>query len=87
LIVVDPRRTEIAEIADLHLAVRPGADAFLLGAVLARLSSTAMLSITPSWLSTRRASMKSGRRSDASRSESGRRPPACRSLTSSDAST
>ena len=30
LIVVDPRRTETAELADLHLAVRPGADAFLL---------------------------------------------------------
>src|SRR5262249_43818107 len=37
LIVVDPRRTETAELADLHLAVRPGADAFLLGALLARL--------------------------------------------------
>src|SRR5258707_517037 len=35
LIVVDPRRTETAELADLHLAVRPGADAFLLGALLA----------------------------------------------------
>lgn len=34
LIVVDPRRTETAELADLHLAVRPGADAFLLGAIL-----------------------------------------------------
>jgi anaerobic selenocysteine-containing dehydrogenase len=34
LIVVDPRRTETAELADLHLAVRPGADAFLLGALL-----------------------------------------------------
>ena len=37
LIVVDPRRTETAELADLHLAVRPGADAFLLGALLALL--------------------------------------------------
>jgi anaerobic selenocysteine-containing dehydrogenase len=35
LIVVDPRRTETAEMADLHIAVRPGADAFLLGALLA----------------------------------------------------
>ena len=34
LIVIDPRRTETAEMADLHLAVRPGADAFLLGAIL-----------------------------------------------------
>jgi anaerobic selenocysteine-containing dehydrogenase len=37
LIVVDPRRTETAELADLYLAVRPGADAFLLGAILATL--------------------------------------------------
>ena len=37
MIVIDPRRTETAELADLHLAVRPGADAFLLGAILARL--------------------------------------------------
>ena len=37
LIVVDPRRTETAQQADLHLAVRPGGDAFLLGAILATL--------------------------------------------------
>src|SRR5579871_6617424 len=37
LIVIDPRRTETAEMADLHLAVQPGADAFLLGAILATL--------------------------------------------------
>jgi anaerobic selenocysteine-containing dehydrogenase len=37
LIVVDPRRTETAEMADLHIAVRPGTDAFLLGALLAML--------------------------------------------------
>jgi len=35
--VIDPRRSETAEMADLHLAVRPGADAFLLGAILATL--------------------------------------------------
>jgi anaerobic selenocysteine-containing dehydrogenase len=37
LIVIDPRRSETAQMANLHLAVRPGADAFLLGAILARL--------------------------------------------------
>src|SRR5689334_14795268 len=37
MIVIDPRRSETAERADLHLAVRPGADAFLLGAILVRL--------------------------------------------------
>jgi anaerobic selenocysteine-containing dehydrogenase len=37
MIVIDPRRSETADMADLHLAVRPGADAFLLGAILATL--------------------------------------------------
>lgn len=35
MIVVDPRRTETAEMADLHLQVRPGTDAFLMAAILA----------------------------------------------------
>jgi anaerobic selenocysteine-containing dehydrogenase len=35
LIVVDPRRTETAELADYHLQVRPGTDVFLLSALLA----------------------------------------------------
>jgi anaerobic selenocysteine-containing dehydrogenase len=35
LIVVDPRRTETADLADIHLAVRPGTDAWLLAAILA----------------------------------------------------
>ncbi|MGH7899854.1 MAG: molybdopterin-dependent oxidoreductase, partial [Candidatus Binatia bacterium] len=34
LIVIDPRRTETAEIADFHLRVRPGTDAFCLSALL-----------------------------------------------------
>ena len=34
LIVVDPRRTETAEIADIHLALKPGTDAWLLVALL-----------------------------------------------------
>jgi anaerobic selenocysteine-containing dehydrogenase len=34
LVVVDPRRTETAALADQHLAIRPGADAFLLAALL-----------------------------------------------------
>ena len=37
LIVVDPRRSETAEQADVHIAVRPGADAYLLAALLAML--------------------------------------------------
>jgi anaerobic selenocysteine-containing dehydrogenase len=35
LIVVDPRRTETADIADVHLRVHPGGDAFLLAAMIA----------------------------------------------------
>ena len=34
LIVVDPRRSETAEIADIHLQVKPGTDAWLLAAML-----------------------------------------------------
>jgi anaerobic selenocysteine-containing dehydrogenase len=34
VIVVDPRRTETADIADLHLPIRPGADVALLNAML-----------------------------------------------------
>jgi anaerobic selenocysteine-containing dehydrogenase len=34
LIVIDPRRTETADLADIHLQVRPGTDAFVLAAML-----------------------------------------------------
>jgi anaerobic selenocysteine-containing dehydrogenase len=34
LIVIDPRRTETADLADFHLQVRPGSDAYCLGALL-----------------------------------------------------
>jgi len=34
LIVIDPRRTETAELADIHLQVRPGCDTWLLAAIL-----------------------------------------------------
>jgi formate dehydrogenase len=35
LVVIDPRRSETADIADVHLAPRPGTDAWLLSALLA----------------------------------------------------
>ncbi|MFI5396163.1 MAG: molybdopterin-dependent oxidoreductase [Candidatus Binatia bacterium] len=35
LIVIDPRRTETADLADIHLRVKPGTDAWLLAALIA----------------------------------------------------
>lgn len=35
LVVIDPRKNETAEIADMHLAVRPGTDALLVKAMIA----------------------------------------------------
>jgi anaerobic selenocysteine-containing dehydrogenase len=35
MVVIDPRRTETAELADFHLQVRPGTDAFCLSAMVA----------------------------------------------------
>src|SRR5277367_5990487 len=37
LVVIDPRRTETAEMADHHLRVRPGTDAFCLASILGAL--------------------------------------------------
>ena len=37
LIVIDPRRTETAQLADIHLRVRPGCDAWLVAALVAAL--------------------------------------------------
>src|SRR5512139_2320970 len=34
LVVIDPRKTETAELADIHLAIRPGTDALLLRAMI-----------------------------------------------------
>ncbi len=38
VVVVDPRRTATSDIADLHLAIRPGADAFLFTGLLRHLA-------------------------------------------------
>ncbi len=35
LIVIDPKRTETADLADIHLAVKPGRDAWLLAGIVA----------------------------------------------------
>ena len=43
IIVIDPRRTETAELADFHLQVRPGRDGWLLGALAAVLVDEGLL--------------------------------------------
>jgi anaerobic selenocysteine-containing dehydrogenase len=43
LIVIDPRRTETAELADIHLQVRPGTDVFLMAALISTLLRTQMV--------------------------------------------
>jgi anaerobic selenocysteine-containing dehydrogenase len=43
LIVIDPRITETAEMADVHLRVRPGADAWLLAAMVKLLLTESLL--------------------------------------------
>ncbi|MDJ0752274.1 MAG: molybdopterin-dependent oxidoreductase [Ardenticatenaceae bacterium] len=37
LVVVDPRRTKTADLADVHLPIKPGTDAFLMTAMLAQM--------------------------------------------------
>ena len=48
LIVIDPRRSETAEIADIHLQVKPGADAFLLAALIGVIAQEGLLA--QAWL-------------------------------------
>jgi anaerobic selenocysteine-containing dehydrogenase len=48
LIVIDPRRSETAELADIHLQVKPGRDAWLLAALLGVLVQEDLLS--QAWL-------------------------------------
>jgi len=43
LVVIDPRRTETADLADHHLQVQPGTDAWALGALLAVLVEEGLL--------------------------------------------
>jgi anaerobic selenocysteine-containing dehydrogenase len=67
IIVIDPRRTETAELAEFHLQVRPGRDAWLLaamGAILVDERSSTRRGSAP----TRRASRMLSRRSRTSRS-------------------
>jgi len=43
IVVIDPRKTATCDIADLHLPIRPGADAFLFNGLLAYLASSNQL--------------------------------------------
>jgi anaerobic selenocysteine-containing dehydrogenase len=51
LIVFDPRRTETAELADIHLAVKPGTDAWCITAILAYMAQHDL--VNEAWLSAR----------------------------------
>ena len=82
LIVIDPRRTETAEAADLHISLRPGTDAFLMGALLAELQrrggfDEAFLAAQMRWAPT-----KSRPCSPRCRWPNGWRRPTCRRPTS-----
>jgi anaerobic selenocysteine-containing dehydrogenase len=48
LIVVDPRRTETADLADIHLQVRPGTDAWLISALAAAIVDEGL--VDQAWL-------------------------------------
>ncbi len=48
LIVIDPKRTESAELADIHLAVRPGRDAWALSAMIAHIVQNDLMPLA--WL-------------------------------------
>ena len=48
MVVIDPRRTETAELADFHLQVKPGTDAFCLSAMVAILLQEGL--IKRAWL-------------------------------------
>jgi assimilatory nitrate reductase catalytic subunit len=43
LVVIDPRRTETCEDADLHLAIRPGSDVALMNGLLAHMTNAGLL--------------------------------------------
>jgi anaerobic selenocysteine-containing dehydrogenase len=49
LIVFDPRRTETAELADIHLAVNPGTDAWCITAILGYMAQHGL--VNDEWLS------------------------------------
>jgi anaerobic selenocysteine-containing dehydrogenase len=56
LVVIDPRRSETAELADYHLAIKPGTDAWCLSALIAILFQEGM--VAREWLSEHAAGLE-----------------------------
>ena len=50
LVVIDPRRTETAAVADAHHFIRPGADVFLLAAMVNTLFADNLVNLGHAWL-------------------------------------
>jgi anaerobic selenocysteine-containing dehydrogenase len=46
LVIIDPRRSETAELADIHLAIRPGTDALLIKAMIAMILDNGLENLT-----------------------------------------
>ena len=74
IVVIDPRRTETCDIADLHLALRPGSDVALFNALLAELQRRGATA-TPL---RRPAHGRHGRRADRRARQRRRRSATCR---------
>jgi len=49
VVVVDPRRTRTADVADEHLAIRPGRDALFLAAIVHTLLAEGLVSLDDRW--------------------------------------
>ena len=63
LIVIDPRRSETAAMADMHLAVRPGTDAWCLAALAAIIVQQGL--VARSWIDEHTHRLRTGGRSPA----------------------
>ncbi len=59
LIVIDPRRSETAEMADYHLAIKPGTDAWCLAALLGILVQDGL--VARAWIAERTAGFEASR--------------------------
>ena len=78
LIVIDPRRTETAELADIHLQVKPGTDAWLLAALAGMLVQEDLIATRVAVRAHDRCRRRRSPRSRTCRSARTPRSPACR---------